>query len=135
MAIPEDAKIYTKIDNSDSTWLYYKENNQLVRISTDDPWIRRTATMPDTADSFPALGSMAQTLNVCDEWAKKLNTVLADTLNGYTFSVDPNGEKYELKNGTNSIDTNDIFLNNNFSTTMIEIKLGATLESLRSDNS
>ena len=42
--IPDNATVYTK--EGDNKWLYYKDGNNIVRVSTEDPWVKRTAGIP-----------------------------------------------------------------------------------------
>ncbi len=74
LGIPKWAQMI-KSPEEDKSWKYYREGNNIVRVSLDEPWIKRTS--PDSGNGvLPKIGDMKKEINVCKEWETKLNDVI-----------------------------------------------------------
>lgn len=112
--IPINATIYSK--SWDNKWLYYKDGNNIVRVSTEDPWVKRTAGIPGQGAELPEASKMTLAENVCDKWADALNNIINISnvlrVSWLTFSVD-NG-KYVLKKWNNDVTLPTAFFTEKF---------------------
>ena len=87
--------------------LYYQSGNDIVRVSTDTPWIKQKQELDDSMTLND--DEWTSDVNVCKEWESKLNAVLKTlsiTWEEITISTDNN--QYVFENWNTKIQLNDI---------------------------
>ncbi len=119
--IPDNVKVYKNIVNTSDKWLYYVEWDKLVRVSAEDPWVKRTADMPSGEGApLPEVDKMSVDLNVSDKWVSQLNDIVnsssCDVLkkSGFIFNKSADSKSYEMKVWENVLPLPEKFFMENF---------------------
>ena len=84
--INEKLNFYKK--SGDDEWYYYFNNEEFIRVSTEDPWLVRSMNVSafwGSTDAPFQLNNMVTKLNVCNAWKDALSKKL--TLEGWSFKV------------------------------------------------
>ena len=117
LGIDAERSVYTKKDTSDKN-LYYQSGNDIVRVSTDTPWIKQKQAPNNWALDD---NNWTSDVNVCKEWESKLNG-LFDKQNGAlkgfiwndNVTIKINNDKYVLENWNTKIALDKDILAGNF---------------------
>lgn len=115
--IPESSTVYRK--EGDENAYFYKSGNDIVRVSADEPWIKKSINIPwEWAEINTDINSWTSKVDVFDWWKTKLESVFkTDTLksmiweenfnNLSIFVSETDPAQYQLKNGEDVISLND----------------------------
>lgn len=128
LLIPEwITKFYKKSgDEGGDNWIYYKDWNNIVRVSVDDPWLKRNTVIPaDQGNIEQDISKWTSTVAVFEGWRSKIESrfktqqleglVWRDAFEKLSITIsEADSKKYQLKIGDNVIFLDDDVLSKDF---------------------